>query len=75
MISSGRETNGLILTVEDHSFGGIGDAVAGAASPAGIRVHQLLVHELPISGKPEELLTVYGIDAAAIKAKVKELVQ
>src|SRR5215831_348320 len=75
LISAGRLTNGLILTVEDHSYGGIGDAVAAAASPAGIKVNQLLVRELPISGKPEELLAAYGIDAAAIKAKVKELVR
>ena len=72
--AAGRETNNLILTVEDHSAGGgIGDAVAGAVSPEGICVHQLAVRELPRSGKPGELLAAYGIDCDAIVAKVKEL--
>ncbi|HKP85524.1 MAG TPA: transketolase [Blastocatellia bacterium] len=71
---SGGETNNLMLTVEDHSAqGGIGDAVASAVSPAGIRVHQLGVTEVPRSGKPEELLAAYGIDRRAIVEKVKSL--
>jgi len=70
----GNETNNLMITVEDHSgWGGIGDAVACAVSPAGVRVHQLAVREVPRSGKPEELLAVYGIDRAAIVRAVKEL--
>lgn len=71
---SARDTNNLVLTVEDHSAGGIGDAVAAALSPFGIKVNQLLVRTLPRSGKSEELLAAYGIDAAAITKKVKELV-
>jgi transketolase len=75
LVSNARKTGDLILTVEDHSFGGLGDAVAGAVSPEGISVHQLLVHEMPMSGKPEELLATYGIDSGAIKAKVNALVK
>ncbi len=72
--AAGKETQGLILTVEDHSAsGGIGDAVASAVAPEGIRVHQLAVREVPRSGKPEELLAAYGIDRSAIVAKVKSL--
>ena len=72
--AAGQETNNLILTVEDHSAaGGIGDAVASAVAPAGIRVHQLGVRELPRSGKPDELLAAYGIDRKAIVQKVKSL--
>ncbi|MFY9574176.1 MAG: transketolase [Blastocatellia bacterium] len=72
--SSGSETHNLIITVEDHAaWGGIGDAVAAAVSPAGIRVHQLGVREVPRSGKPEELLAAYGIDRAAIARAVKSL--
>lgn len=75
LIASGRETKGVILTVEDHSAqGGIGDAVASAVAPEGIRVHQLAVTEVPRSGKPEELLAFYGIDRTAIVNKVKSLV-
>ncbi|HXU09572.1 MAG TPA: transketolase C-terminal domain-containing protein, partial [Blastocatellia bacterium] len=70
--SSGSETNNLIITVEDHAaWGGIGDAVAGAVAPVGIRVHQLGVREVPRSGKPEELLAAYGIDRTAIVRAVK----
>lgn len=73
--TSGSETNNLIITVEDHAaWGGIGDAVASAVSPAGIRVHQLAVREVPRSGKPEELLAAYGIDRDALVAKIKSLV-
>jgi transketolase len=72
--ASGQETNNLMLTVEDHSgAGGIGEAVAGAVSRAGIRVHRLFVNEVPRSGKPEELMAAYGIDRAAIVRTVKSL--
>lgn len=67
------ETNKLVLTVEDHSAGGIGDAVAAALSPSGIKVHQLHVEGLPRSGKPEELMAAHGIDAAAIVKCVRRL--
>jgi len=42
-------------------------------SADGIKVHKLAVYELPRSGKAEELLAKYQIDAAAIVAKVKSL--
>lgn len=72
--SSGKVTNNLILTVEDHSaWGGIGDAVAAAVSATGVRVHSLAVHGVPRSGKPEELLAAFGIDSTAIVNKTKEL--
>jgi transketolase len=73
--AAGRDTNNLIITVEDHSVcGGIGDAVAGAVGPAGVRVHQLGVREMPRSGKPAELLAAQGIDRTAIVERVKTLV-
>lgn len=72
--SAAQKTSNLVLTVEDHyPEGGLGDAVAGELSAEGIRVHKLAVFELPRSGKPEELLAKYGIDAAAIVRKVKSL--
>jgi len=72
----GRETNNLILTVEDHSLcGGIGDAVAGAVSADGIRVHKLGVGEVPRSGEPAELLAAYGIDRKAIAERVRALLR
>ena len=72
--AAAEKTNNLVITVEDHyPEGGLGDAVAGELSSEGIRVHKLAVRELPHSGKPEELLAKYGIDAAAIVQKVKAL--
>ncbi len=73
--AAAQKTNNTVLTVEDHyPEGGLGDAVAGELSADGIRVHKLAVSELPRSGKPEELMAKYGIDAAAIVQKVKSLV-
>ena len=73
--AAAQQTNNLIVTVEDHyAEGGLGDAVAGELSAAGIKVHKLAVYELPRSGKPAELLAKYEIDADAIARKVKALV-
>jgi transketolase len=72
--AAAQKTNSLIVTVEDHyPEGGLGEAVAGELSADGIKVHKLAVNDLPRSGKPEELLAKYGIDAAAIVKKVKSL--
>jgi transketolase len=74
ILNAARKTNGVVITVEDHyPEGGLGDAVAGELSAEGVRVHKLAVNELPHSGKGEELLARYGIDAAAIVAAVKRL--
>src|SRR5206468_8757786 len=73
--AAAQQTNNLIVTVEDHyAEGGLGDAVAGELSADGVKVHKLAVYELPRSGKAQELLAKYGIDANAIAAKVKSLV-
>ena len=75
LIRSGKATGNLILTVEDHfPEGGIGEAVAAAVSPAGIRVESLAVREIPHSGKPQELLDKYGLSAARIQAACKKLI-
>jgi transketolase len=67
-----QKTGNRILTVEDHyAEGGLGDAVAGELSQSGVQVTKLAVRELPRSGKPQELLARYGIDAAAIVRQVK----
>jgi transketolase len=72
--TAAQKTRNLVVTVEDHyPEGGLGDAVAGELSQNGIRVHKLAVFSLPRSGKPEELLARYGIDANAIIRKVKSL--
>ena len=75
LLAAGKETAALV-TVEDHyAAGGLGDAVSAAVSPAGIKVHRLAVPDIPRSGKPEELLEKFGISAADIARKVRELVR
>jgi transketolase len=70
-----QKTNNIVITVEDHYLeGGLGDAVAGELSADGVKVHKLAVRELPHSGKPDELLARYGIDAGAIARTVKSLI-
>jgi transketolase len=72
--AAAKKTKNLVVTVEDHyAEGGLGDAVAGELSADGIKVHKLAVREIPRSGKAEELLAKYGIDANAIINKVKAL--
>lgn len=55
--------------------GGIGDAVSAALSQCGVdhTVQRLAIREVPRSGKPEELLAKYGVDANAIVRAVKAL--
>jgi transketolase len=72
--AAAQKTHNTIVTVEDHyAEGGLGDAVAGELSVDGIKVHKLAVTGLPRSGKAEELLAHFGIDAAAIVKKIKSL--
>ena len=69
-------TNNLILTVEDHYIhGGLGDAVLSALSTEGVRLHKMGIQEIAHSGKPDQLLDHYGINARAIIEKVKQLVK
>jgi transketolase len=72
--AAAQKTGNVVLTVEDHySEGGLGDAVAGELSADGIKVHKLAVTGLARSGKPDELLAHFGINAAGIVKKVKSL--
>jgi len=62
------------VVVEDHfAEGGLGDAVASALAGMA-EIKHLAVRELPRSGKPEELLDKYGINARHITAAVKALI-
>nr|XP_060511741.1 transketolase-like protein 1 [Panthera onca] len=73
IMSSAKATGGRIITVEDHyPEGGIGEAVAAAVSmEPDILVHQLAVAGIPRSGKPSELLDMFGISAKHIIVAVK----
>jgi transketolase len=76
-LQAAAEATGKIVTVEDHfPEGGLGDAVLAALAEKDehARVLKLAVREMPRSGKPEELLNTYGIDAEHIAATVRQLV-
>ncbi len=72
LLATARAANNTVITVEDHyAAGGVGDAVAEALGPHGVRLYRLAVRQIPHSGKPEELLHCYEIDAAAILKQVR----
>lgn len=59
-----------------HLTGGIGEAVAAAvSSERDIVVKRLAVSCVPRSGKPDELLELFGINAHHIVTSVKELLK
>uniref|UniRef100_A0A8B9YMJ7 transketolase n=1 Tax=Bos mutus grunniens TaxID=30521 RepID=A0A8B9YMJ7_BOSMU len=68
IISNAKATGGQIITVEDHyPEGGIGEAVSAAVSmEPDIVVHQLAVSGIPRSGKPSDLLDMFGISSKHI---------
>ncbi|KAF3689887.1 Transketolase [Channa argus] len=75
IIDHTRATRGRILTVEDHYYeGGLGEAVCSAmVNESGINLHRLAVSHIPRSGKPHELLKVYGIDRDAITQAIRKM--
>ncbi|MEI5097623.1 transketolase [Streptomyces sp. PmtG] len=77
-LRAAAEDTGCLLTVEDHRpEGGIGDAVAEAFSDGGPapRLVRLAVTAMPGSASPAEQLRDAGIDAEAIAAAVRLLVE
>lgn len=55
--------------------GGIGEAVSSAVvGEPGVTVTRLAVDQVPRSGKPAELLKMFGIDRDAIAQAVRGLV-
>uniref|UniRef100_A0A3B3QT89 Transketolase n=1 Tax=Paramormyrops kingsleyae TaxID=1676925 RepID=A0A3B3QT89_9TELE len=73
IISSVRATGGRVITVEDHyPEGGLGEAVCSALQgEPGVMVQRLAVSGVPRSGKPQELLDIYGISASKIVDAVR----
>uniref|UniRef100_A0A8C6UKC3 Transketolase n=1 Tax=Neogobius melanostomus TaxID=47308 RepID=A0A8C6UKC3_9GOBI len=64
-----------VLTVEDHYYeGGLGEALSSVmVNEQGYNLHCLAVSHVPRSGKPHELLKIYGIDRDAIVQAVRKL--
>jgi transketolase len=76
LLEAASKSNRTLLVVEDHYYdGGLGDAVLNAVVNQDVKVYKMAIQEIPRSGKPEELLERYGISAACIVKKVKELVK
>ncbi len=78
LLAAAEATGGRLVTVEDHwPEGGLGEAVLAAFADADERprVELLAVRDMPTSGKPAELLAAAGIDAEAIAAAARALVQ
>ncbi len=73
LVAAAAATNGQVITVEDHyAHGGIGDAVLSALSDQpGVQLTKLAVRSTAHSGKPDELLDMFGISARHIVAAVK----
>ncbi|XP_061553204.1 transketolase-like protein 2 [Phycodurus eques] len=74
ILASAKATGGHIITVEDHyKEGGLGEAVLSAVGQEqGIVVTRLAVTSVPRSGKPQELLDLYGISAKKIANTVRQ---
>ncbi|MCX7974380.1 MAG: transketolase [Candidatus Aminicenantes bacterium] len=69
------ETKSNVVVVEDHfAWGGLGEAVALALSGRAKIIH-LAVREIPRSGKPEELLDLYGLSSRHIVSAVKKFLK
>uniref|UniRef100_A0A8C5CT35 transketolase n=1 Tax=Gadus morhua TaxID=8049 RepID=A0A8C5CT35_GADMO len=75
IIDNAKATRGRIITVEDHYYeGGLGEAVCAAVvNETGFSVHRMAVAQVPRSGKPQELLRLFGIDRDAIAQAVRKV--
>jgi len=68
-----EETGSRVVVVEDHfPAGGLGEAVASVLAGRAKLIH-LCVKDLPRSGKPAELMDLYGISYRHIMEAVKAL--
>uniref|UniRef100_A0A8C2XBH6 Transketolase n=1 Tax=Cyclopterus lumpus TaxID=8103 RepID=A0A8C2XBH6_CYCLU len=74
ILASAKATKGQIITVEDHyKEGGLGEAVLSAVGQEpGIVVTRLAVTGIPRSGKPQEMLDIFGISAKHIANAVRQ---
>jgi transketolase len=64
-----KACHGNVIAVEDHYCSAIGELVCTAVG----KLCTLCIKEIPMSGKREELLGMYGIDAPAIFGAVEQM--
>jgi transketolase len=68
------DDTGRLIVVEDHyPEGGLGDAVMEAVGNRG-EVQKLAVRGVPRSGRPDELMRAFGIDASSIAEQVRSAI-
>lgn len=76
IVSNGAQCANTVVTVEDHYYeGGLGEAVLAAVADQPFKVKLLAVDAVPRSGKPEELLRAFKIDANAIVETVLHMIK
>jgi transketolase len=75
LAAAARETSGIVVAEDHWPQGGLGEAVLSALAEQGARprVGLLAVGEMPASGTPDELRRQAGIDADAIAAAARAL--
>jgi transketolase len=72
LIASARASGGVVITVEDHyAHGGLGDCVLAALAGERVECVKLAVRGIARSGKPEELLQMFGISSSHIVDAVR----
>jgi transketolase len=76
LVSAARETNGKVITVEDHYIhGGLGDAVLAALADQKAVVYKLAIRDIPRSGSASDLAERYGVSAHHIIEKVRSILK
>ena len=74
-LTTAADETGRIIVVEDHhAEGGLGDAVLEAVGNRG-EVRKVAVRGVPRSGKPDELIHAFGIDAESIVNEVRQAIE
>lgn len=69
LINNAGECHHNVIAVEDHYCNALGSVVSSVLE----KVRHLCVRGIPRSGKPEELMARYGLDAATIVKLVKRI--
>lgn len=66
--------NKVVISEDHYQEGGIGEMLSQALANSGITIKTLAITQIPHSGKKDELLDKYGINAKAISQEAKKLV-
>ncbi len=69
-----KHGNKLVMAEDHYKEGGIGEMLCDELRNANIKIETLAIKEIPHSGKSEELLEKYQINARAIVKAAKALV-